>query len=432
MMENIDRRVILGGVAGAALIGGLTYYGLAILPAAQEAKTLKAELERVIRQRDVAAAHLAENKARVNPADDEIQRLKLFDLRKEQGFDTALANRSNVGLIALSEILQRHSITIEALTPGPIDEEKIAIQDVPQAGVLHRRYQIRAQGRYQDVQAAFAAFKTLPPALEIDQYDVQYVGAEGNRARVLFQLGFGFNFLVSIEQLERFAELASASVLPAPAFTFSTPTPAEAPAAAPVVTPAPTVPQPPTPVSAGPSWWVAIASWLDPSAMAAPSPKPTPSPAPLKTYSFSVDRGVTLGRTEPFLPLGGARDLPAPVILPKPLVPVRAVTPLPSTQLLAVLLSNNGQASALLQVENERLRVRAGSVLSGGGQVAAIGKDFVLVRRDGVLHRIGLSAGAPAPSAPTAAEPPPVPSFPSVPTLQIPGEPTSVFDKTRR
>lgn len=424
MMEGIDRRVILGGVAGAALLGGLTYYMLAIRPAAVEVAALRTELEGLIRQRDVASRHLAESKARVNPADNEIQRLKLFDLRAEQGFDTALANRSNVGLIALSEILQRHSITIEALTPGPIDEEKIEVQSVPQAGVLHRRYQIRAQGRYQDVQAAFGAFKTLPPALEIDQYDIQYVGAEGNRAKVLFQLGFGFNFLVSLEQLERFAELASASVEPTPAFTFSTPAPAATPAAAPAATPVP----PPAPVSSLGAWWSAFAGWLDPSAMAAPKPPKSPAPA-IRTYSFSVDRGVTLGRMEPFLPLGVARELPPPSLLPKPVSVPRPGIALPSTQLLAVLLSNNGQASALVQVGNDRIRVRAGSMLASGGQVAAIGKDFVLVRQGGVLHRIGLNAGEP--SAPPAA-PPVAPDFPSVPALQIPGDPTSVFDKTRR
>ncbi|MNL44211.1 hypothetical protein D3C87_1667710 [compost metagenome] len=140
---------------------------------------------------------------------------------------------------------------------------------------------------------------------------------------------------------------------------------------------------------------------------------------------------MTLGRSEPFLPLGPARELPVPTLLSKPLAP-RAVSPLPSTQLLAVLLSNNGQASALLQVENARLRVRAGSMLAGGGQVAAIGKDFVLVRRDGVLHRIGLSAGESAPSALVAPSAPLAPDFPSIPALQLPGEPTSVFDKIRR
>ncbi|HEY9898339.1 MAG TPA: hypothetical protein V6D00_04085 [Pantanalinema sp.] len=423
-MERVDRRVVLGGIAGAAVLGGLAYFVLAIRPAALEVATLSAELDRVIQQQNAASQRLAESKARVNPADDEIQRLKLFDLRQEQGFDTALANRSNVGLIALSEILQRHAITIEALTPGPIDEEKIAVQSVPQAGVLHRRYQIRARGRYQDVQAAFSAFKTLPPALEIDQYDIQYVGAEGNRANVLFQLGFGFNFLVSLEQLDRFSDLASASVLPAPAFTFSTPAPAAAPAAS------PSSPQ----VSTRRTWWSAIAAWVDPSAEAAPAPSPTRSPAPaLKTYSFSVDRGVTLGRLEPFLPLGAAREAPVPAPLPRAVALPSAVAPLPSTQLLAVLLSNNGQASALLQVGNDRLRVRAGSMLAGGGLVAAIGKDFVLVRQGGALHRIGLGADAPlSRAAVSPALPPLVPDFPSVPTLQIPGEPTSVFDKTRR
>lgn len=439
MMERIDRRVVLGGIAGAALIGGVTYYLVAIRPAATEAAKLRTELADVIRQRDMASQQLAEIKSRVNPADDEIQRLKLFDLRPEQSFDTALANRSNVGLIALSEILQRHAITIEALAPGPIDEETISVQGAPQAGVLHRRYQIRAQGRYQDVQQAFSAFKTLPPALEIDQYDIQYVGAEGNRAKVVFQLGFGFNFLVSTEQLERFAELASASVEPLPAFTFSTPAPSAAPSAAPAA--APEVPAPPpVPVSALQGWWSALAAWLDPSAFAAPSPAPAKSPAPaakaakapvpaVKSYSFSVDRGVTLGRVEPFLPLGAARELPAPALLPKPIIVPKVVTPLPATQLLAVLLSSNGQASALLQVGNNRMRVRAGSMLTGGAQVAAIGKDFVLVRQNGSLHRIGLTAGEAAPQTSVA---PAAPDFPSVPSLQIPGDPTSVFDKTRR
>lgn len=442
MMERLNPKVLLAGGLGLLLVAFLTYYIVVIRPVNEEATRLRTQLESVIRERDIYQTQLNDKKSRLTTVSDEIQRLKLFDLRTENAFDAALANRSNLGLIALSEILQRNSIIIESLTPGPIDQNKITIQGMANGGVLHRRYMIRAQGRYQDVQTAFAAFKSLPPALDIDYYDIQYIGAEGNRARVFFEIGFGFNFLVTTQQFDQFAEMASASLAAASAsLPFSFPgssqgTDAASGNTAPQAAPASSSSQ----VSVVDPWWQTIATWLDPSAMAAPAPTVAKQPAPkptqkpglaLRAYTFSVDKGVNLGRAEPFLPLGPDRGAPAQ--LAKPIAPVRPVAaPLPEAAVLAVLLSNDGPATALLQYGNERMRVRPGSLLTGGAQVAAIGRDFVLIRYQGTLHRVGLQSGsmpvfnAPSlPSQPTPANPQtpqavPVPDIPRLPMVQGP------------
>lgn len=454
MMDRIDPKVLIGGILGLVLVGLLSYYLFVIRPVDEEAKRLTIQLEQALRDRDSYQTQLNDKKSRLTTVSDEIQRLKLFDLRAETAFDAALANRSNLGLIALSEILQRNAITIESLTPGPIDQNPITIQQQPSGGVLHRRYLIKAQGRYQDVQTAFSAFKDLPPALDIDYYDIQYVGADGNRARVYFEIGFGFNFLVTNEQFTLFAEMASASLAAASA-SFTFPGEASGTIGAPALPPAlnqappasnqvapPIMPQatPASPQSeVSRLRWHALVDWLDPAAHAgplqvaqAPGAKPSPKPGQvLKAYTFSVDKGVSLGRAEPFLPLGPARE--APVKLGKPISPVKPVAaPLPEAAVLAVLLSNDGPATALLQYGNERMRVRPGSLLTGGAQVAAIGRDFVLIRYQGTLHRIGLQTDSmshfnppsmPAQAAPTSMATPrplPVPDVPRVPTVQGP------------
>lgn len=423
MMDRLDPKVLLAGVLGLIVVAFLSYYLVVIRPVDEEAKHLKTQLENVLRERDVYQSQLTDKKSHMTTVSDEIQRLKLFDLRTDAGFDAALANRSNLGLIALSEILQRHHITIESLAPGPIDQNKITIQQQPNGGVLHRRYTIRAQGYYQDVQGAFAAFKGLPPALDIDYYDIQYIGAEGNRARVIFELGFGFNFLVTTQQFDQFAEMASASLAAASAsLPFSLPGAAPASGAQGAAATAS--------VSALPVWHAFI-SWLDPAAEAAPTKqaaKASPKPdLAIKAYTFTVDKGINLGRSEPFLPLGPAREAPIPMAKPL-LSPVKPVEPLPEASVLAVLLSNDGPATALLQYGNERMRVRPGSLLTGGAQVAAIGRDFVLIRYQGTLHRVGLQTesmpGITPPAQPAAASMPPrpvpVPEIPHVPTIQGP------------
>lgn len=436
MMERIDPKVLLAAGLGVVVVALLSYYLVAIRPVNEEATRLRAQLEAAVNARDAYQAQISDKKSRLTTVSDEIQRLKLFDLRTEQAFDAALANRSNLGLIALSEILQRNAITIESLTPGPVDQQKITIQQVTNSGVLHKRYTIRAQGRYQDVQTAFSSFKSLPPALDIDYYDIQYVGAEGNRARVQFEIGFGFNFLVTTQQLDQFAEMASASLAAASAslpFTFPGDTPAGGAAASGAVAPQAEPASPSAQVSTGASWFSGLVAWLDPVAEAAPTapakpPAPQPSAKPdqaLRAYTFSVDKGVSLGRAEPFLPLGPARE--NPVMLSKPIVPAKAAAPLPQASVLAVLLSNDGPATALLQYGNERMRVRPGSLLTGGAQVAAIGRDFVLIRYQGTLRRVGLQSesmpvfNAPNPPADTTTPRPlPMPDIPRVPTVQGP------------
>lgn len=429
MMERLNPKVLLAGGLGLVVVALLSYYLIAIRPVNEEANRLRTQLEAVVRERDSYQTQINDKKSRLTTVSDEIQRLKLFDLRAEHAFDAALANRSNLGLIALSEILQRNAITIESLTPGPVDQNKITIQQTTSGGVLHKRYVIRAQGRYQDVQTAFSSFKSLPPALDIDYYDIQYIGAEGNRARVFFEIGFGFNFLVTNEQFAQFAEIASASLAAASAsLPFTFPGATASGTAAPQAAPA----SPSTQVSS--RGWTAFVAWLDPAAEAAPTaaatqptPKKTAKPdMALRAYTFSVDKGVNLGRAEPFLPLGQARE--TPVMLAKPIATAKqAVTPLPEASVLAVLLSNDGPATALLQYGNERMRVRPGSLLTGGAQVAAIGRDFVLIRYQGTLHRVGLqSESMPvfnAPSSPadlTTPRPLPMPDIPRVPTVQGP------------
>jgi|GEM_PF-1879555 hypothetical protein len=445
-------RVVIGGALGLLVVGLMVVFLVWVRPIDQQAASLRAQIQQAIADQRAAKHSLDEQHTRLQSIDQEIDRLKLFDLRQEPAFDSAFANRSNVGLIALSEILQRYHITIESLVPGPIDQQKIKAGSDPQGGVLHRRYIIHAQGRYQDVQMAFTALKSLPPSLEIDHYDIQYIGSEGGHARVYFELGLGFNFLVNTSQFEHFVDLASVSVSAAAttgpslldraasgAKVLSNPSSLIASETA-GVTVAPATPSVSTP-SAGvqrqSSVWRAIATWLVPPAAAQtvshPPAKPAQGTSPLKAYSFSVDRGVTLGRSEPFLPMG--EPIERKVVIRRP--PLQLVhrimrtlptTPMPETTLIAVLLSGDGPASALIQYGGERMRVRPGSVIDGSTQVAAIGRDFVLIRFGGTLHRVGLRADTPASLfAPHPTETrdvvlktSPLPPVPPLPKPQIP------------
>lgn len=447
MSELVSGRTILAGAVGAALLGGAAYYVLAVLPVKTQAHDLYVKLDGLKRDRDRAVGTLHNLQAQQGRLQQEIDKLRLFDLRHEASFDSALANRSNVGLIALSEILQRNSITIDSLEPGPIDQKKIMVHDLPQGGVLHRTYLIRAQGYYQDVKEAFIALKSLPPALEIDHYDIIYTGAEANQAKVAFELGLSFNFLVSNEQLDRFADLASASMSVSkddadsslgdsvkgkmiPAFSL------------PELDNGKTSPASDSQHSS--LWWSRMMAWVMPSAWAAPARPPRHAPVvaartsastvpvvsqpgmvpsvgasvSANSYSFSVGKKVTLGRAEPFLPL---TSVLAPTVV-KP-IGIKVGGPLTNVWLTAVLVSGDGPASALLQFGTERLRVHPGTILSGGAQVAAIGRDFILIRDQGVLHRVGLRSESSSVSAGSAEAPSQESAPPTVPVPEIPGMP---------
>lgn len=433
-MSAVNSRAVIGVLAVMAIAGSAAYYLVVQRPIDVEAARLQRQISKVKRQKDAAVRQMMAKNEHIKEISAEINRLKLFDLRRERAVDAVLSNRSNVGLIAISEICQRNNLIIDALTPGAFEPRPVAVEGVPQGGILHRSYLIKGQGRYEDVQRAFSELKDLPPTLVIDHYDIDYLGSDVNKAIIYFNLDFGFNYLVSQPQYDRFLALY-------PSNTASSS--ADANGLGGLLQGAGNFFQGRPAASGSVSWLPGMleraGSWLVPPAYAvaeAPNVLPTVNPRlinggkplprgtasaslTLKTigratdaggnssvYRFVVRQGVSLGRAEPFLPLQAMRmvvpfasDSLSATMSHAPALNAPA---LPETRVLAILVGNDGQSSALLQVGAERLRVRAGSYLAGGAQIAGIGKDFVLIRTSNGLRKLHVNevigaSGVPAP-----------------------------------
>lgn len=515
MTTAVETRFLIAGGSTTILVGSLLYWLLQVRPLDLELSRLQTQIVAEQQAKEAAQRSFELEKAKMVAATAEIQRLRLFDLRQETDFDRVFGSRSNVGLLAFTEVFQQNNISIESLVPGNIEQRPIVAQGSLQGGVLRRRYRIHGSGLYQNLIKAFEGIKSFPPAVDIERYSFKYQGVEGTQARVSFDMTLGFNFLVSTLQLA--AASASAQATPSVAFEpldDFVPTPGSNEASASVdgllSVPVPGAPQNmiqnlqqlapaqqgarigwlapadlptmswlgeahehvraarlsnsrgwaaeegyliPSRVSLNPrsstlpslalaNWW----GWLDPVAIAAPatgSLPPTPAP-----YLFNVGRKTTLGRAEPFLPLAGAvlkkiaplappiATLPTVNLLPPALIPE---DPPPPAVLLAVLLSDDKPANALLQYGGTRALVHQGSVLEGGDQVVAIGRNFVMIRHKKALRRVELRSIGSAPSASspvsaaTSKEPsitleqkrplstnaptPPLPSVPQAPRL---------------
>jgi hypothetical protein len=387
-----------------------------ILPLNQKAGKLTADIKRIEQEKRSAQSRISLQDDQLKSVVEEIKKLKEFDLRNDDPFDVMFANRSNRGLIAVTALLERHHISIETLSSSTVDQQAILIAGVPQGGVLTRKYRILAQGDYADVQAAFASLSSLPPTVEFEHYDVEAMpDSGGSRAKVAFQLDFGFNFLVSQAQFDLYTALASDSAaasgsLASALFDGSLArsiqdrasklfgqdgvgSPRSDSASAdgePDPTNSETSASESTTVS---TWLEDVARWWIPPAEA----KTETSAATRKSYSFGDQRNTHIGRKEPFLPLIRTQMAPAPrrrlASASASVVPAVASGDEPDPRVVSlegVLLPPAGPATALLSFDGQRLRVRAGSVLNDGSQVEAIGRDFLLLKQKGQIRRLGL------------------------------------------
>jgi len=385
-MTTVEKALIAAAVALALIVpAGVNFFG--VRAADTKLTRLRTQIEQAMRDRDSSDRLLSLRQEEWAKLSTEIDRLRLFDLRKEERFETVMINRTNLGLIALSEIFEKNGIAIDALEPQPSRFSQVMIAEAPQSGVVSRRYVLRARGPYQSLLKVYAGLATLPPTLELGAYEVEYLDNDGKRASVSLKLDLAFNYLTTPEQLTQ-AEAAEKQAAPSDA---------------------------PSPVSWNPEGLLTRAiAWLMPPAWAQ---------APVKPYTLPIRKDTTLGRSEPFMPLApagsGSTGVSAP---PKPRLEVA---------LIGVLLGGDGMPGAILSTSGQRLRVRPGTVLPNGGEVLAIADGYVLIRHAGAIHRVGLSRdpglrNAPAPDNPTEGVPPAVPgmpAFPAVPSPVMPAQP---------
>jgi len=413
------RPMITGSVVLGLLLAAAFWY-TQILPLNQKSAKLTADIKRIDQEKLAAQSRMALQSDQLKSVVEEIKKLKEFDLRNDDPFDVLFANRSNRGLIAVTNLLERHAISIETLSAATVDQHPITIAGVQQGGVLTRKYRILAQGDYSDVQSAFAELSRLPPTVVFESYDVEAMPVDGQpRARIAFEITFGFNFLVSQTQFDAFTAMASDSAAASGSLAtalfdgslartiqerarslFGQEEPATAASGS---LDAPDAAGGESPASGSDtvsSWYAPLENWFCPPAEA----KGEVSTRTNQTYTFGEQRGNQIGRKEPFLPLVQQKPKPKARKLTNAAsgsaVPVveEDEGPEPALTLEGVLLAPGGPATAYMSFDGQRLRVKAGSVLVDGSQVEAIGRDYLLMRRRGQLRRINLGiASAPSP-----------------------------------
>ncbi|MEB3187078.1 MAG: hypothetical protein VKP72_06535 [bacterium] len=417
-MSTPNLRPMITGSVAVGLLMAATFWYTQILPLNQKSAKLTADIKRINQEKLAAQSRMALQSDQLKSVVEEIKKLKEFDLRNSDTFDVLFANRSNRGLIAVTNLLEKHDISIETLSAATVDQHPITIAGVQQGGVLTRKYRILAQGDYSDVQSAFAELSRLPPTVVFDSYDVEAMPVEGQpHARVAFEITFGFNFLVSQPQFDAFTAMASDSAAASGSLAtalfdgslartiqdramslFGQEEPAT-PASRSIAAPDAAGGEAPSSGSQTvSSWYAPLENWFCPPAEAKGElPMRTP-----QTYTFGEQRGNQIGRKEPFLPLvqqkPKARKLTNSAsgsVLP---VVEKDEVPEPAVTLEGVLLAPGGPATAYMSFDGQRLRVKAGSVLVDGSQVEAIGRDYLLMRRQGRLRRVNL--GAPSVTAP--------------------------------
>lgn len=369
---NQTEKILIAVAVAVALLVPAGIHLLGVRGADANLTRLRQQIDQAMRDRDSSDRLLSLKQQEWSKVTTEIERLRLFDLRKEERYEIVMINRSNLGLIALSEIFEKNGIAIDALEPQPSEFNPVPNAEAPQAGVARRRYVLMARGPYQSLLKVYDALKTLPPTLEVSGYEVAYLDSVAQRASVSLKLDLAFNYLLTPEQMAQ-AQAAE----PSP---NATPTP---------------------PISANPeSAWKVVMDWLMPPAWAQ-------SPAPEKLYTIPIRKTPQLGRSEPFLPLAPTGSASLGVSAPsKPTLHVA---------LIGVLLGGDGLPGALVNAGGQRIRVRPGSVLPNGGEVLAIGDGYVLIRHSGTIHRIGLSRDTlpQIPEAPPDLPSPPIPPLPS-------------------
>lgn len=366
---NTTEKVLIAAALLLALAVPAGIHLTGVRPSEGDLARLRRQIEQAMRDRDSSDHLLSLRQQEWSRLANEIERLRLFDLRKEERYETVMINRSNLGLIALSEIFEKNGIAIDALEPQSSEFREVLIAEAPQAGVVRRRYVLKARGPYQSLLKVYGSLATLPPTLEIGAYEVSYLDSDSQRAKVSLSVDLAFNYLLTPEQLARVKTLEQTQEA-TPSVSWN-------------------------PMQA----WKFALDWLMPPAWAQ-------TPTAEKLYTLPVRKNPSLGRSEPFLPLAPVASRSAAA---QPVVK-------PAIALIGVLIGGDGLPGALVNAGGQRIRVRPGSVLPNGAEVLAIGDGYVLVRHSGAIHRIGLTrdslAPEPVPSPPTLPMPPspPLPS----------------------
>jgi hypothetical protein len=390
-MKRVEQ-IVLAVVLVIAIAIPAWIYAFGVRPEAERLSKLRIQTAQAMRDRETTDHLLDTRQLEWSKLLAEIDRLRLFDLRKVERFETVMLTRSNQGLIALSEIFEKNRVAIDSLEPQRNAFRKVVVAGTPQAGVVSRRYKLTARGPYQGLLKVYEGFSALPPTLEIASYEVAYAGDDEQHAVVSLSLDLAFSFLVTPDQLER---LESQEPQAEPGSTKT---------------------------GRANGWRVAL-DWLMPPAWAQEGMPQDAS----KPYTIPVRKPPTLGRTEPFLPLAAAASAPSSL----PTFPASLSKSAPRVTLIGVLLGGEGLPVAVVNADGQRLRVRPGSLLPSGSEVLAIGDGYILVRHLGKIHRIslsrdarpgGLPAMAPADSSDETSDlpppassslPPPIPPLPS-------------------
>lgn len=368
-------------------------YVFGVRPEEAKVARLRAQSNQAMRDRETTDRLLDLRQVEWSKLLAEIDRLRLFDLRKVERVDTVMLSRSNQGLIALSDIFEKHGVAIDTLEPKRSAFRSVVVAGTPQAGVVSRRYKLTARGPYQGLLKVYEDFAMLPPTLEIGGYEVAYVASDDQRAWVSVSLELAFSFLVTPEQLGRLEGLEQTPE-PEPAKTGSA------------------------------NVWRVVQNWLMPPAWAQ-------TDGQAKPYTIPARKPPSLGRTEPFLPLVPPEDAPASGPSGLPALPSPISKSVPRITLVGMVLGGEGLPTAVVNAGGQRMRVRPGSVLPTGTEVLAIGDGYILVRHSGKIHRISLSRDPQAPASPgerfsgpsddsddllpasSSLDPPPIPPVPS-------------------
>lgn len=195
-MNPLTRNILIGGMLFVlmALIGG---FALWVMPVESQISTLTTQLEQSKGDKLRSETALKTLEASNGIIQQQLEQLALFDLRNEDHPENLLESRSNFGLIALSEIFQRASISIIALQPVKPENWPLSMASgsPPIASVQKQKFFIHATGLYKNVLIAMEGLRKLPPTVSMSKYTIKYVEKKGVEAKVDLTMDLSFNFL---------------------------------------------------------------------------------------------------------------------------------------------------------------------------------------------------------------------------------------------
>lgn len=202
-MKNVMRWAVPGCLALLVASGLFAYLSLA--PQTQHLANLRIQLQTVLQARQVKLWQSQAYQARRQALVKEVSHLSLFDLRNASNPLNAMSYRSDLSLIAMTQIFSEHHITLQALSPMDTPSEVATASGAARGQTAAPQFQrltfrFKATGLYPDLTASFRALRKLPPTIQVDGYDVRYLGRDQAHARMEASLLVTLNFLTSAGQ----------------------------------------------------------------------------------------------------------------------------------------------------------------------------------------------------------------------------------------